>query len=560
MIDKLLALIRPLPDPEGTTKRTLYIVGILLTPITLGGALWGYIRCYNRYYRKREQYPNLQPLDPIQKWAMVAFALLVWLIIYGIIVFAVLAFENSKYGPNAIFIYLIVNSVVTIVSMRLFDIWRDKVMAEIMESKRFGTAKFADDEEIEHLKQNDGLYIGGGNFYSKQGHLITVGGTRGGKGTNLIIPNLLGIGKYSGSWVVIDPKGENAAITARYQKSIGQEVIVLDPWKINGDGATYNPLDLLKDSKALADDAGIIAEMIVPEEEKGDRFFTDRARSLITAMIIYLIEKGDDQLTTVWRWLRLKKDDWADLLADMSVSDNEIVSGAANELLTIMETADRTYGSIVATAQQATDFLKSPAVQESMKKSNFNINNLSKGKTTLYVIIPADKLSSQSRWLRLVVTTSLRAVVRNKDKRVTFLLDELAALGYLPEIETALSTYAGYNVTIWAILQSLIQLSDKYGKNWETFLGNTAVKHFFSLGDNFTLDYVSKSFGNRTFQGFTGTNSTSRPLITADELRRASSSNIFAVIDQLPPTYFRKQAYYEMADLNGKYDKNPYFN
>src|SRR6059058_3203032 len=45
-----------------------------------------------------------------------------------------------------------------------------------------------------------------------EGHLMTIAPTGAGKGTGCIIPALL---RYPGPVIVIDPKGENAAITAR---------------------------------------------------------------------------------------------------------------------------------------------------------------------------------------------------------------------------------------------------------------------------------------------------------------------------------------------------------
>ena len=41
-------------------------------------------------------------------------------------------------------------------------------------------------------------------------HMLTIAGSRAGKGVSLIVPNLI---MYEGSAFVIDPKGENAAIT-----------------------------------------------------------------------------------------------------------------------------------------------------------------------------------------------------------------------------------------------------------------------------------------------------------------------------------------------------------
>ena len=47
--------------------------------------------------------------------------------------------------------------------------------------------------------------------YTGDRHLLTVAPTRAGKGVAAIIPNLL---TYPGSALVIDPKGENAMVTA----------------------------------------------------------------------------------------------------------------------------------------------------------------------------------------------------------------------------------------------------------------------------------------------------------------------------------------------------------
>lgn len=57
------------------------------------------------------------------------------------------------------------------------------------------------------LGRRDGRLIG----WNDDRHVMTVAGSRAGKGISLIIPNLL---FYEGSAVVIDPKGENARITA----------------------------------------------------------------------------------------------------------------------------------------------------------------------------------------------------------------------------------------------------------------------------------------------------------------------------------------------------------
>ena len=72
-----------------------------------------------------------------------------------------------------------------------------------------------------------GAVYGIGSKGDHKGHALTFGRTRGGKGVSAIIPALL---TYKGSMVVIDPKGENAWITAQRRRDMGHRVVILDPW------------------------------------------------------------------------------------------------------------------------------------------------------------------------------------------------------------------------------------------------------------------------------------------------------------------------------------------
>lgn len=55
-------------------------------------------------------------------------------------------------------------------------------------------------------------------LYTGSGHLMTIAPTGAGKGVNCIIPTLL---RYPGPVTVIDPKGENYAVTAEYRRQLG---------------------------------------------------------------------------------------------------------------------------------------------------------------------------------------------------------------------------------------------------------------------------------------------------------------------------------------------------
>ena len=590
----------------------LYLSGLVCFIFPLG-ALIGFRIAYRKLgLQWKEQPPTLNGQPPA------VYAMMVFCALAGpVLIVALLAFVfvlSHLFGQEsgqfflAVFGYLFSQFILTLIVLAFFQSWQNHIHYVLAEMGRHGSARFARPAELEPYTAAEasqktgfpGFYIGGGGlYYNKSGHLLTVAGTRAGKGVNLIVPNLLKTGGFNGSWVVIDPKGENAAITADYQRSIGRKVVLLNPWQMLDLGSeTYNALDLLKgDRLNLVDDVQMIAETLVPTSPSGGKsadnseHFNTRARTIIAGLILHLVTVGLDQeppvpseegrpvfgmdpdekhLGTVWKWLRLSPEDWGELIVQMAANAHpfagEVVSGTANEIMALMENGEREYASVMSTTQRYTDFLKSPAMQDSVqsKTGGFRSEDLADGNTIAYVIIPADRLKTHAAWLRLVVCSLMRSVVRNPQKEVCFLLDEFYALGYLSEIEIAMGSYAGYGIHVWAILQNLVQLQDIYGTNWENFISSCSVRHFFNISDNMTARYVAELFGQTSVATYDQKGSvsgaTGRYLVSPDELRRFSGDAIYAILDQLAPIQLGKRPYFEMGMTEGvDYAPNPYY-
>ena len=127
-------------------------------------------------------------------------------------------------------------------------------------------------------------------------HFVTIAGSRSGKGTSAIIPNLC---LYPGSVICIDPKGENATLTALRRgsgttdyKGMGQEVYVLDPFEVAkvpySLRAGLNPLALLDPtSPYIVDDAALLAEGLIVSTDGRDTHWDDSARNFIKGLILY---------------------------------------------------------------------------------------------------------------------------------------------------------------------------------------------------------------------------------------------------------------------------------
>lgn len=579
---ELETLLRRKPNPKMLPRLILFLIGALASPVSLTGVLLGYSYAYHRLLLPKKQLPEMWFLPKSVKLTMAVCGIIIWLICFLLAVGIVAAFEVLGIKGAFLFQYIAVNIALCAIVYGIYRYWRNGYREVLSKAGKYGSASEATLAQLMKFLNIPGLYIGGGYAYPSKGHCLICAGTRAGKGTNIIIPNLMGMGRMSGSAVIIDIKGENCAVTADYQRSRGQKVVVINPFQILpaqlGLSDYFNPLDLLSDASSLNlfEDSVLLAELMVENDLSAkDKFFTDNARAIISGLIMHLVTsqpKEKRTLTTLYKWIRLGKKKWQELVISMSVNSTPVngatIQGVADTIIKLAEAGDKTWGSIVATMIQHTEFLGSPALQKTLV-SGFDPKTLSNGYTSVFVVIPPDKLDTQASFLRLMVTSLMRAVVRNPNKRVVFFVDELPALKFLPEISTCLSVYAGYNISLVSIVQNLAQLKNLYKDNWENFIGNSAVKLFFNVKDAFTTEYVSKLCGQtshvevkRSFWGIKSASSTPRPLVTPDEVYRGSEDYIFSFIDQLPYTSYLKLPYYRMKSLhpNGRplYQPNPY--
>jgi type IV secretion system protein VirD4 len=144
-------------------------------------------------------------------------------------------------------------------------------------------------------------------------------------------------------------------------------------------------------------------------------------------------------------------------------------------------------------------------------------------------VLNAEGFLPYARWLRLLLTSAFgELMVEEKAAApipVLFLLNEFAALGALPVVETAVAVARGYGIQLWSVLQSLAQLKAVYGLYWQTFLANADIKQFLRAGDVDTAEEVSMMCGQTTVAVHTvgpssgeGVSVQQRPLFLPDQI------------------------------------------
>jgi len=434
--------------------------------------------------------------------------------------------------------------------------------------------------------------------YKNDAHLITVAPSGSGKGRDVLVPALL---TYEGSCIVIDPKGQLAAITRKQRERMGQRIIVLNPFNILpeyiGASARFNPMAALDPGlDSFGTDCDNIADAIVVHESGGrDNHWNDSAHGLISALIGHLaanMNAEDRTLGEVRKILRRPSllEDAADFAQG---GKDEMVAEALDGFRDLANAPNKSeLSSIISTARTQTKFLGTKAIAENLNGSDFRFRELKVGRkddkrpVTVYLTLPTRYLGTCSKWFRLVVAAALDDLMREETGvPVLVILDEFYQLGKLKVIQNAMSLARGYGLQLWPILQDLTQLQEHYEKSWETFLGNAGVRMFFAPREMTTAEYVSKLCGETTVtttstsQGksensgrgvFDGTTGKSESTSTGVTQRRVKLPHeVFQIPgDQfwlfpetlLEATFIRgyRADYRTIPEFGGKYSPDPY--
>ena len=390
-----------------------------------------------------------------------------------------------------------------------------------LEDKTFGDARMADftlpsDRELmtDLFAGPRGIFLGWamGQFdrdwvfhqqrtinYGGPRHGLTCAPTRSGKGACAIIPNLLSLNR---SIIVVDPKGQNAAVTAPFRSDM-TNTFLLNPFNEHGLGTSrFNPLAHLHidDPNVFADVASLSEALIITDGK--DPHWPDSARNLVSVIILHLLATRGDEvaLPQIREILGLPQAALVKEVKAMMRSPYPFISELAGQFL---ENTDE-IKNIVSTARTQTKFLSDPLLAHPdtgvLTGDDFRIKDFKKRVSTLYLILPARHMAAYARFLRLVIVSALDQLTSvTRGINTLFMLDEFKTLGHLSAIENAFSLAAGYNVQLWPFIQNLSQLRDVYGETaWMDFLSGCGFIQWFAPNDDFTAEYISKRIGDYT--------------------------------------------------------------
>ena len=384
-----------------------------------------------------------------------------------------------------------------------------------------------------------------------EGHVITIAPTGTGKGRSCIVPALL---RHEGPAIVIDPKGENVAITARRRRELGQQVVVLDPMGLTDEiPGALNPLDLVEATSALSVDiAAMFADAMVDGKADPENFYWyQRAAHLLTGIMLHLSTKTAPEERSFANARSF-------LAAAVSGQQEGSLSSAAMEMLTsphpearlagsiLQSTASAGLASILSMAQDGVDFLRGPMIEAATAKTSFDLDAVTRGDPlSIYIVLPPHMMESHGRLLRLWVMALMSLITRRRGKpkqSTLFIIDEAAQLGTFPQLRQAVTLLRGYGLQCWSLWQDVSQLRLLYPRDWETMVNNCRVVQCFGALNLMAADAMARLTGYGSPEAVLDLDDTEMLLQIAGE----------------PAQRARKPDYLADPAFKGQFDPNPY--
>jgi len=365
-------------------------------------------------------------------------------------------------------------------------------------------------------------------------HSLIFGAT-GSKKTRLFGMPLMNMMALAGESVIVtDPKGEIYDKTSGLFKSKGYEIICLNMRELTK-SAGWNPLDLMhkyyhsgEQDKGMALMNDFIQAFSEPNAGvKLEPFWILSARTLLNAYLSFFLETASYEQAHIFNFAKFLSSGTSTSGAKVLISMMSKGSTASVNLGNVLSlaSADETFGCVVSTATSYLQpFISSRELCRMMSKSTFDMINIGRKKTVVYLIVPDEKTTFHfliSTFVKQVYEALINEAQQLENKslpvRVNFILDEFCNIPTIPDMASMISAARSRNMRFFLYVQGSHQLRGKYGYDAETIKGNCENIVFLSSREFELLSEFSYLCGNVAYTDARG-NYGIKPLISTSDL------------------------------------------
>ncbi len=433
-----------------------------------------------------------------------------------------------------------------------------------------GAARFARESEIKRhgFRSRDGIVLG-----RKRGRFLTFGGsehviveapTRSGKGTGIVIPNLL---TWAGSVVVLDVKRENYDASAGFRSHYGQAVYLFNPTDREGRTARYNPLAYIdrNDPDDVIIELQKIATMLFVAPDHGEAFWANGARTGFAGVGAWLAETSDEPLTMGAIYRHLNEGDARGFFKrELANPTLNLSVGCRTALGDFAGGSDNSFADVKKTITNVLGLWLNPLVDAATAASDFDLRQLRSRPMSIYLGVSPDELDRIAPLYNLLFQQLIDLNVRELPDETTpvpvlVILDEFARLGRASVIASAFSYVAGYGIRLLPVIQSRSQLRGVYGEHVaDEIVANCGVEVAFTPKELRVANDLSERLGyvgqdsvtkSLTINGLLANRSKSiseqrRALMLPQELMQFPPDKLILLRGGIPPIIGTKIAYF----------------
>lgn len=462
-----------------------------------------------------------------------------------------------------------------------------------IKSNEFGSSDFATLKEIKenfstwHFGKNTGaggmvVAIENNKYYvdTSSNHTLIVGSTGSGKTIGVIFPLIFNLADNGESMIINDVKGEIYKTTYDYLKKKDYDIQVIN-LRDTSNSSFWNPLTLPyeyhkennieKEIESINDLSNAICEDVTSR----DKYWQESSSAVLSALCLALNEdaKNGNQVhyTSIYNLLvehgSKKYGDQNSL--DKYFNDRPFGNAAKNLYSTGNFARGETRATIFSILASKLRVFGDSGVSYITSKSSFNIRDIGKKKTAIFLIVPDEKISRHfigGLFVNQVYQTLVEEAQKNKDGklpvRVNFVIDEFCNTIKISELSKKLTVARSRQIRFFMSIQDYNQIQETYKEMAGTIKANAGNTVYLLTNDYSTAREISNRMGKYTttttrtstsnrygkadFNISSDTSLTGRDLRTPDELMNIKVGEAFILRTRMSPikTHFKQISEY----------------
>ena len=471
-------------------------------------------------------------------------------------------------------VFYVITVIALMVSTKSYFFEFDKGFGLTTDKKLDGYSKWADAKDLKkELKMirptdaktdaagialiNDGkkIWVDDGDY-----HNLIIGSTGSGKTQNIIFPMIEILAKHGESMIITDPKGELYEKKSNMLRSKGYNIVLLN-FRDPGRGNAWNPMTLPYNlyksgnrdkAMELLDDLAL--NILYDEGNKNaDPFWEKTSADYFSGLCLGLFDDAKEEeinlnsislMTTVGE----EKMGGSTYIKEYFNLKDPSSSAYINASSTILAPSDTKMSILAVFKQKIKLFASRENLSEMLSYSDFDIANIGKKKTAVFIIVQDEKKTYHSLvtiFIKQVYETLIDVAQNSPGNklpiRTNFLLDEFANMPPLKDVTTMITAARSRAMRFTMIIQNFAQLNEVYGEqNAETIKGNCGNTIYLISTELKALKEISEMCGDIKVK--TGKKDAegkdieeTRPLITVSDLQKMKMNEVIVRRIRLAP-------------------------